>query len=296
MLIVGCGYVGSELARQLIRAGHEVWGVRRSVDALPDGVHRLKWDVTADPDEAPPLPDVDALVYAVSPGGYTEAQYRAAYVQGPTNVLAALRTQENGPLPPLGVFVGSTAVYGYTDGRDVDESTPSKPLNFAGEAVLDGEAVFRRSLENTVAVRLGGIYGPGRTRLLERVASGKARIPATPRWSNRIHRDDCAGVIAHLLARHEAGESLEDVYVGVDASPTRYGDVIRWLAGELDAPTPAPADPDATRSRKRPRTNKRCLNRAITASGYEYAYPSFRDGYAEMIARGDWRSRAGGAR
>ena len=50
------------------------------------------------------------------------------------------------------------------------------------------------------SLRLGGIYGPGRTRLIESVRSGRAAIrPGAPRFGNRIHRDDAAGALAHLI-------------------------------------------------------------------------------------------------
>ena len=33
VLIAGCGYVGTALGSELVKAGHEVWGLRRDVDA-----------------------------------------------------------------------------------------------------------------------------------------------------------------------------------------------------------------------------------------------------------------------
>ena len=47
-----------------------------------------------------------------------------------------------------------------------------------------------------VNVRLSGIYGPGRLRLVRKVSSGEAR--ATDGWTNRIHVEDCGGALHHL--------------------------------------------------------------------------------------------------
>ena len=69
--ILGCGYVGLELARQL-HGDHDVVGVRRSPEGLDaveaTGAAAVRADVT-DPDELASVPDVDALVFAASSGG-----------------------------------------------------------------------------------------------------------------------------------------------------------------------------------------------------------------------------------
>jgi hypothetical protein len=48
-------------------------------------------------------------------------------------------------------------------------------------------------------------------------------------------------------------------------------------------PPPRRVPFDSTTPR-RPRTNKRCSNRALVASGYTLRYPTFREGYAELLA------------
>ena len=46
VLIAGCGYVGSALGTMLVADGHEVFGLRRSSDALPPGIKLVKADLT----------------------------------------------------------------------------------------------------------------------------------------------------------------------------------------------------------------------------------------------------------
>ena len=62
--------------------------------------------------------------------------------------------------------------------------------------LLEGEAAVRETAATAVVLRLAGIYGPGRTRLIDRVRAGE---PCSEAYTNRIHRDDCAGVLRHLM-------------------------------------------------------------------------------------------------
>jgi nucleoside-diphosphate-sugar epimerase len=128
------------------------------------------------------------------------------------------------------------------------------------------------------ALRLGGIYGPGRTRLVESVRSGRARIAAgPPRWGNRIHRDDAAGALAHLIERALGGDALPAVLIGVDDEPADEAVVLRWIAARLGVPEPPTGEATARGA------NKRCSNARLRATGYAFRYPTFREGYAEAI-------------
>lgn len=266
VLIAGCGYVGSELAGRLAGEGHEVWGLRRSPGELPAGVAGVAGDVT-DPSTLDLPRDLDALVYAVSPGRHDEAAYRAAYVDGLDHVLAAV----GGSVPRL-VFVSSTAVYGQTDGSVVDEASPTEPRAFSGRILLESEARARAA--GGTVLRLAGIYGPGRTRLIDEVRAGTATYPPGDVHTNRIHRDDCAGALAHLLGL----DAPADVYLGVDDDPAPRGEVLTWLAERLDAPPPREVAGERTRG-----GDKRCSNARLRASGYDLRYPSYRDGYAAVL-------------
>lgn len=72
-------------------------------------------------------------------------------------------------------------------------------------------------------LRLSGIYGPERASLIDKVRAGEA-APAPgdeTNWTNRIHRDDAAGALRHLL-RLERPQSL---YIGSDHEPATRADV-----------------------------------------------------------------------
>jgi len=273
VLIAGCGYVGSALAELLVRTGHRVWGLRRDPRELPDGVIAVAADLgsPASLDRAIG-PAIDHLVYAASPGERTPAAYEQAYVRGLENVLAVL--ERRGGLERA-VLTSSTAVYAQDDGGWIDEGSPTEPASFSGRTLLEAESLLRgRSFEG-VALRLAGIYGPGRTWLVRRVHRGEARVdPRIVRYGNRIHRDDCAGALAHLLGIDEPAP----VYVGADDAPAPLAEVYAYVAELLGAAPPAEGPSDEGRG-----GNKRCRNARLRASGYALRVPSYREGYPPIV-------------
>jgi nucleoside-diphosphate-sugar epimerase len=277
LLIAGCGYVGSALARARVERGDNVFGLRRNPVDMPSGVVAIAADLAV-PRSLADLPkSLDVVVYAASPGGRDDAFYRTAYVEGLRNLIAALRAQ--GQEPSRTIFVSSTAVYGQARGEWVDETSETQPAHFSGQRLLEAEAVLRDSGLPGVVLRLGGIYGPRRTRLVDEVRQGRAAIArGGPRYTNRIHRDDCVGALEHLIDHAEPA----DCYLGVDSEPEDEAVVLRWLAGVLGASPPRVGGAD---QRRAPRgANKRCRNARLVASGYAFRYPNYRDGYAAVLA------------
>jgi len=277
VLIVGCGYVGGSLAKLLLADGHEVFGLRRDPSALPEGVTGLAGDVSL-AEGIGALPEaLDSVVYAVGAKQRDEASYRAVYLDGIGRVIRALR--EEGQAPGRVLFVSSTSVYGQMRGEWVDEDSPTHPRSFAGEIMLSAERVLQGSGFPSTVLRLGGIYGPGRTRLIDRVRGGEpVAVGNSPAYTNRIHRDDAARAIAHLLGLPDPAP----VYVGVDEDPADATEVLRWIAERLgvelvEAPS---SDPLSAGSR-------RCRDAALLATGFRFTYPTYREGYGALMEAGD---------
>ena len=183
LLIAGMGYVGSALAARWQDAGGEVLGLRRST-----APGCLSVDLSDEASLAQALANVrgrvDRLVYCAAADGRTPEAYRKAYVQGFGTLLKVLG---DAPLERV-IFTSSTAVYGQGGGQWVDEESETVPSGFTGEMLLEAESLLPKDIG--VSLRLAGIYGPGRTRLVRMVAEGKAA--AGERYTKRIHRDDCA--------------------------------------------------------------------------------------------------------
>jgi nucleoside-diphosphate-sugar epimerase len=276
VLIAGCGDLGTEAGLRFAAAGHRVIGWRRTPEKLPPAIEGVAADL---PRELPPIPpEVEIVVVAVAASEATEAAYRSAYLDGLRNVLDALERDRVKPRRVL--FVSSTAVYGSADGGVVDERTPAEPLSFSGRILLEAEELLRIRYEHsttaTIAFRLAGIYGPGRTRLIDQVKKGTAMIPEEPRITNRIYRDDAAAAIVHLttMANQPAG-----TYIGVDDEPVDLGEVLKFLAAEMGYPEPPVGPVPVARG-----GDKRCSNALLRSTGFEFDYPDFRTGYRAILA------------
>lgn len=277
------------MAAQLRDAGHAVFGLKRRPAGLPDGVTPVAADLADSPSLAAALDRIgaplDLVVYAAAADQGDDDAYRRAYVDGLRNLTDALRAHATAPAAVL--FTSSTAVYPQQDGSWVDETTPTEPHDFRGLRMLEAEAALAASRLRAASLRLGGIYGPGRTRLVESVQSGRAVIrPGPPRYGNRIHRDDAAGALAHLASLALSGRALDALYLGVDDEPSDEAVVLRWIASQLGVAEPPVRDGDpaaGARGGDRPTSNKRCSNARLRASGYRFRYPSFREGYAAAI-------------
>jgi hypothetical protein len=80
------------------------------------------------------------------------------------------------------------------------------------------------------------------------------------------------------------------VYIGVDNEPAELGDVLGFLAAELGLPQPASESAGASggtsTSGGEPSRggNKRASNALLRSTGFEFQYPSFREGYRAILA------------
>jgi len=279
VLIAGCGDLGCALGLTLAARGDEVFGLRRGIAGIPPPIRPVAADL-ADRGTLAALPDgIACVVYAAAADSRDPEAYRRAYVEGLQNLLATLEARA-APLRRL-VYCSSTAVYGQQDGEWVDEGSPTEPSGFAGQILLAGERLALACGVPTTVVRFAGIYGPGRTRLLDQLRAGTATCPeGPPTWTNRIHRDDCVGVLAHLLALSHA----DGCWLAVDTEPAPLCLVLDWLAARLGVPPP-PRVARGTAPGRVEGSNKRCRNGRLVASGYRYRFPTFREGYGALLAQ-----------
>lgn len=300
ILIVGCGDVGSRLAQQLAVQGHEVHGLRRSHFSL-EGVHSLTGDVTVPASLRFPA-GLDYVFVLLAPGAAGtagassatgavgasgisgaatasivagEAAYRRVYFEGTRNVFAALSGQQLRRL----FWISSSSVYGQEDGGWVDENSPAEPASASARVLLESEALALQSGWPATIVRFAGLYGPGRLRLLRWVQEGRPVQAEPVSWTNRIHVEDGAGLLAFLLAQDAAGTSLENLYIGTDNEPAPQHEVLDWLVDHMALPrVPHIAKPEAG-------SNKRLSNKRISALGYRWRFPDYRAGYEDVLRK-----------
>ncbi|MDO5753756.1 SDR family oxidoreductase [Arthrobacter sp.] len=273
VVIAGCGDLGTETGLRFAALGHRVMGLRRSAEKLPSEIEGQAVDLSI---EVPTLPaDTTIVVIAMSPDERSADGYRAAYVESVLRVAAAIRN--DCAVPPRVLYVSSTAVYGVDDGSWVDESTPTEPTTPTAVVLLEAEETLLQLLPEATILRLGGIYGPGRTREIDRVRQGIATLSAEPEFASRIHRDDAAAAIVHLMTLQTWPET---VYIGVDDLPTDRREFVEFLARSLNLPAPEVANDS---SRAQGGRGKRCRNNRLRESGFVFSYPTYREGYTAVL-------------
>jgi len=278
VLIAGCGYIGTALGVRLAAEGYTVWGLRRHPHALPSCLHPVEADLTR-PETLNALPPgLEVVFYTAAAHGRTDTAYRAVYVDGLRYLLAALQQQRQ---RPRRIFLtSSTGVYAQCHGEWVDETWPTEPTHFSGLRLLEGEQLLREGPFPATVVRLAGIYGPGRSHLIDSVRQGTAVCPAgEPIYVNLMHRDDGVGALYHLMRL----ASPAPLYLGVDHYPVDRGMLLRWLAVQLGVPSPALEEVPGI-MRRQVRSNKRCCNDRLLAAGYVFRYRTFHSGYATVLA------------
>ncbi|MCG3175041.1 MAG: Protein YeeZ [Myxococcota bacterium] len=272
LLIAGCGYVGGALARQALQQGWRVTALSRGLPDVPPEAACLSADLTR-PFDLPGAKPFEAAVYCAAAKNSSPEAYRAVYVEGLAHLLDALRS--SGSAAARVIFTSSTSVYGQHQGEWVDESSPAEPEQSTGRILREAEEILLQRWSNRAILRLGGIYGPGRASLVESVRNGQAgRGPV--RYTNRIHREDCAGACLHLLGL----EHLQPVYNGVDHEPADRNEVLDWIAGRMGISL----NPDTNCGERNGRGHKRVRNQRLIDSGYRFRYPTYREGYAGLIA------------
>ena len=273
LLIIGCGDLGRRLADALSDSHIATTGVRRHPPPSSGALQYRALDATDEQAMTELVAEgFEYIVLTLTPAARSEAGYRLGYVQPCQTLVRALATANQRPRRVL--FVSSTAVYGENAGGWVDETTAPDPTRYNGEQVLAAENVLRHAGLPLSVLRLSGIYGPGRSRLIDNVREGRAA--PKPSWTNRIHADDAAGFMAHLLLSANVPQPL---YLVSDSEPASYAEVVTYLAECLGMSLPGAVPADGM--------NKRIDNRRLCASGYQLRYRDYREGFARLLGAPD---------
>jgi nucleoside-diphosphate-sugar epimerase len=275
ILIAGCGDIGTAAGRLLAEDGHEVAGLKRRPPADRDLVSYIAADLSSAEDLADLDTDFDIVIYILSPDRRSEESYRQVFEHGVANLLNVFT---RGRSDARFVFVSSSGVYGQKQGEWVDEDSATAPASMTGKIILQAEKSFLAHGEGSCIIRYSGIYGRGRSWLLDDVARGGGVQYEPPYYTNRIHRDDCVAVLRFIVDRMVAGDHVASVYLASDDDPAPKWDVYSTLAARLGLPSPEKKflSPDADQ-------NKRCSNARIKELGYRFIYSSYRDGYESLL-------------
>ncbi len=273
VLIVGCGDLGGEVANQLTQLGIKTMGARRNASSLNDS-NVIQIDVTQ-PDSLESLQYIQPqiLIYCVAANGQTDEQYKAHYVDGLKNVLA---TQVANTKLQHVFFVSSTRVYGQITNVLLDESVEAIPADFGGERLLEAENLLKTLSCGATVLRLSGIYGMNRLRMINLAKLPKS-WPSQNSWSNRIHRDDAAAFIVFLVRQVFAVHQIQDCYIVTDSAPASQHEVLTWIANQMKQILPQQALEPVS-------GGKRLSNQRLLATGFRLQYPDFKVGYQSILS------------
>ena len=276
ILFLGCGDIGQRTAA-LLADKHQCFGFKRNPQNLPTGITAIAGNIT-DPKQLQSAVSqgFDIWVATLTPAEFTERAYRDSYLAAAAAISTAVTVTQRPP--KLVIWISSTSVYGDCGGAWVDECSTAEPQTFSGQILLQAEQIIQRLPCANTLVRFSGIYGAdsGRSRMLKQIIAGQGRSARPEQWSNRIHREDCAGVLAHLIGLFGGGEKLQDIYLASDSQPATQHQLRRWLAAQMSV--------ELTEELAKPGATRRCSNRRLLEAGYQFKYPSYKEGYLALLA------------
>lgn len=282
-MILGCGYVGSAIARAAIAAGRQTRVCSRSTGRLQPTLGAEGAEVKF-LDAATPKNFTSAvngmhgatIIYSIPPvaslppGHAIRAALQAAYGVGAANF----------------IHFSSSGLYGEEPDDDtwIDEDTPITPDSAMQNVQSDEQEVLKASFEKPkiTILRLAPVYGPGRG-VRNRIRKGEFKILDDGQHAtSRIYIDDLVQVVFSCedKAPHKA------LYLAADDEPTTQGEYAKWLAERMGVPLP-PHRPqmEAGKSRVAHR-NRKIKNAKMKAElGITLNYPSYREGEAAIEAK-----------
>jgi nucleoside-diphosphate-sugar epimerase len=210
-LILGCGYVGSEVARLWQNKGDRVTVTtttpekKEKLASIADRVAIVKGsDVNA---LSEVIKDREVILFSVGAKG--QNTYRQSYLETATNLVTAL--QNNHSVKQI-IYTGSYAVLGDRKGAWTDETIPTNPVTDGGKILAETEEVLLAvSAKLKVCIlRLAGIYGEGRELIkIFGSWSGTSRPGSGKDYSNWIHLKDIVNGIE--VARQNQLEGIHNL-------------------------------------------------------------------------------------
>ncbi|MGB3755105.1 MAG: SDR family oxidoreductase [Rivularia sp. (in: cyanobacteria)] len=266
--IIGCGYVGYAVAKYWKQDSNLVITATTTTPAKVTTLQEVANKV-----EIVESSDVEALisvlqnqdVVLLSVGPKSRDAYEETYLKTAENIVWVL--QQNPTVKQL-IYTASYSVYGDRNGSTVDEETPTAPSNSNGEILDKTEQILLSASNEKLRVcilRLGGIYGEGRTLLkIFSRAFGETRPGSGEDTTNWIHLDDIVGAIE--FARQQ---QLQGIYNLVDDAHLSSKELIENLCDKYNKPNVI-WDASQTKTRS---YNSRVSNDKIKKAGYNLIHP-----------------------
>ena len=274
VLIVGCGQLGFSIVKNADSDVFKLYGFSRSLRKSPASIEMHQVDILkTEAIDVIKLINPEIIIYAVSADTQSIESYQDHYVVGLKKTYEAILKLDH--FKHL-FFVSSTRVYGQKTTKILSELDIAEPSDYGGEALMEAETVARQLKDKATILRLSGIYGPNRKRMIQLAQSNPGNWPATNNWSNRIHEEDAARFIVFLMKRIMMNESIEPLYLVTDGVPTKQYDVLKWIRNRLQLTTDTIELPILE-------SGKQLQSVLLNQTGFVLKYPDFTYGYEAII-------------
>ena len=264
--VIGCGYIGSEVAMLWKNRGLHITATTRRPEKLKNltavaqkGVLLKGNDLT----EFLPLLTSNEIIL-VTIGADAAEDYTAAY-RNTAQFIRSFAVESD--LPKRLIYTSSASVYGDHQGKWVDEESQRLGKTEQEKILIETEDIYRSLIEfgwNITILRLAEIYGP------ERELSKKVKQITRPlagignQYTNLIHKTDCVSAIDYCLRHH-----LNGIYNLVDDDHPTRKELYQKIAKKFHLPEPQ-WDPALTSPHA---GNKRVSNHKIKGEGFVFMHP-----------------------
>lgn len=267
IVIIGCGYLGIELAHLWKKKGHCVTATTHNPERLPVLAQAAQKTVILqgnDPEELASLIANNEVIVITKVVDSPET-FESIYL---TTAQLFRHLALEMDLPRHLICLSSAAVYGDHKGQWVDETSELKATGDQAKILIDAEKMYLSLQElgwHVCLLRIGELYGPERE-LSHRIKQLEGHIlpGAGDQFTNMIHKHDCITAIDYALRHH-----MEGIYnLSDDDHPTRK-EFFDSLAQKFRLPF-VKWNPDHTPLHT---GNKRLSNHKIKAEGFVFRHP-----------------------
>ncbi|ANM08785.1 MULTISPECIES: SDR family oxidoreductase [unclassified Rhizobium] len=286
VMIFGCGYSGTAIAKAFAGGGVRISGTTRSADKMDvlrqNGVEAFLFDGETMEDELRrALADVTHLVQSIAPGK--------------ADPLLRLLGEDGASLPHGLEWIGylsTVGVYGDHKGAWINEETPCVPVSGRSKERLEAEegwlAMGRERGVPAAVLRLSGIYGPGRNAFCNLEKGTARRLIKKDQVFNRIRVEDIGAATRFL-----SDQRLGGIYNITDDRPGPPQDVIVEAARLMGVEPPPEQAFETAELTPMARSfygeNKRVSNAKLKAAGFEFSFPNYPMSLAQLWQDGSWR-------
>jgi nucleoside-diphosphate-sugar epimerase len=279
VFIVGCGYVGKEIAKRMQNADYSVAATTRRPESArqlaEQGIQAFAYDWLSD-DRLPEVGKVENLIIAVSHAAIEGIPPQQTHVRGLENLVRQLS-----PRPRRVIYLSTTGVMANTSESEwVDEESSVAPQRPGSIAAWQAEKWLHESNLDSelIVLRLAGVYGPNRIPNLESLRQQQPLSVDPYSYLNLIHVTDIAGIVEQACQQTHR----RNLYMVSDGHAVQRREYYEWIYQHAQLPRPIFAE--IPNEGGRGTGNKRVSNRRLVEDfDYTFRFPSYREGLMPLI-------------